>query len=186
MISQIFTQNTFKIISLFSLSPGSSFNRKAIKEKTKLNNIPLDEAIARLISSEILKKEKNYYSINFENEYSQGFIDICSKQQKQMKNLPLNIYFLITDFVLQISTHKHAEAYLFGSYSKLIFTEKSDVDIAVVSIKIDKKAIEKTARKLEKTYKKQIQLHYFEKKAFYKNKKDPIVKEIIENGIKLT
>ena len=69
MITQIFTQNCMKIMTLFGLSPGSRLNRKQIKEKVYLNNIPLDFSLLRLVNSGILKRERNFYSINFENEY---------------------------------------------------------------------------------------------------------------------
>lgn len=185
MISQVFTQNAFKVISLFSLSPGSRFNRKEIKERTFLNNQPLDDALAGLLSSGIIRKEGNYYSVNFENEYSQRLIELCLKQHKQMKSLPLKVYFLIADLVSALSKKKGMETYLFGSYSKLIFTDESDIDIAVLYTSVDKKAIGKEAEKLEKSYGKKVQMHFFDKKAFYSNKKDPLVREILKNGVKL-
>ncbi len=188
MISQAFTQNAFKVLSLFAVSPGSRLNRKEIKEKTKLNNIPLDEALLRLTSSKLIGKEGNYYSINFENEFSRKLIELCSKQQKKLKSLPTNVFFLLVDFVFQASLQKGTEAFLFGSYSKLIFHDKSDVDIAIVSPasqKTNKDAFEKLSEKLEELYKKQIQLHFFEKDTFYRNKKDPLVKEILKNGVRL-
>lgn len=185
MISQAFTQNTFKIMSLFSLSPGSRFNRNEIKGKTNLNNVPLDEGLVRLLNSKILKKEGNYYSLDFENEYSQKFTDICSRQHKQMKSLPLSAYFLLADFVFSMSLHKGVETYLFGSYSKLIFTGKSDIDIAILEPKINRAPAERIIRKLERAYGTRIQAHYFDKKAFYRSKKDPLVREITKNGIRL-
>lgn len=102
-----------------------------------------------------------------------------------MKSLPLKVYFLIADLVSALSKKKGMETYLFGSYSKLIFTEESDIDIAVLSTSIDKKAIGKEAEKLEKSYGKKVQMHFFDKKAFYSNKKDPLVREILKNGVKL-
>ncbi len=68
MINQIFNLDSFKILSLFSLSPGSRFRRKEIKERTKLNNIPLDKTLLKLLSGKILKKEENLYMLNFENK----------------------------------------------------------------------------------------------------------------------
>ncbi len=80
---------------------------------------------------------------------------------------------------------KENEIWLFGSYSKLVFNEKSDVDIAfLISDKIDKEKIRKYLRKIEKHYEKTIEEHFFEKKVFYKNKKDLLVKEIIQHGIR--
>ena len=104
-----------------------------------------------------------------------------------MRQLPLMIYYLILDVVAAISLFKSIEAYLFGSYAKLIYTEKSDVDIAIMHHKEFKKK-EQIARiilKLEKSYNKKIEIHYFEKEKFYKNKKDLLVKGILKDGIKL-
>ena len=68
MINPAFTPDCFKIMTLFSVSPGSRHNRNEIKEKIGLNNVPLDNALFRLLNSSILKKEGNFYSVNFENE----------------------------------------------------------------------------------------------------------------------
>ena len=187
MISQIFDLDSFKIISLFSLSPGSRFRRKEIKEKTKLNNVPLDKALLRLLSSGILKKEENFYKINFHNENAKKIVEISSKQYKDLKELPFDVYLLLLDLVSEFSVIKGIEVYLFGSYSKLIYNEKSDVDIAILTPEIfnKKNNIQKTIQKLEKIYKKNIETHFFVKKLFYKNKKDMLVKEIIRNGMRL-
>ncbi|MFH0752432.1 MAG: nucleotidyltransferase domain-containing protein [archaeon] len=186
MISQAFTQNCFKIITLFSLSPGSNLNRTEIKNKTRLNNVPLDNALTSLTNSGILKKKTNY-SINFEHDYSKPLLELCKKQYKQLKELPLNAYFPIIDLTNSLSKLKDLEIILFGSYSKLIYTTKSDIDLALLhSRMIDKKAVQKTTQWLEKTYGINIEIHYFDKEGFYKNKKDPLVKEILKNGVKLS
>ncbi len=186
MINQIFDLDSFKIISLFSLSPGSRFRRKEIKERTKLNNVPLDKALLRLLSCKILKRDENFYKINFQNENAKKIIEISSKQYKELKELPLDIYLLLLDLVSGFSIIKGIEVYLFGSYSKLIYNEKSDVDLAVlITEKFNKKTTQKTVQKLEKVYKKNIEIHFFVKRLFYKNRKDPLVKEIIKNGVRL-
>ena len=186
MISQIFTQDCFKIITLFSISPGSKHNRKDIQEKIRLYNVPLDKALKRLINSKILKRESNYYSINFEEEYSKKFIDICSSEYRLLKEIPLDVYFLLVDMINYFSRMKGREIYLFGSYSKLIYKDNSDVDIAVIySNLINKKPINGFVLKIEKNYDKNIEIHYFEKKDFYKNKKDPLIKNIIKDGVRL-
>ncbi len=186
MISPIFDSDALKVLSLFSISPGSSFRRWEIRDKVKLNNVTLDKSLAKLLASKIIKKTKGIYSVNFENDDGKKIINILSKQYKELKELPFNIYLLLLDMVEKFSLIKSAELYLFGSYSKLIYTEKSDVDFAVLSDKaINKKSIEKAVVKLEKVYGKSVEPHYFAKKDFYSNKKDPLVKEILRNGIGL-
>ncbi len=184
MISQIFDTNTFKILSLFSISPGSKFRRKEIKERTKLNNVPLDTTLLKTINSGIIKKEENLYHINFENEHAKQIIQIISQQYKKMKELPFDVYCILIDISSHLSGKGGIEAYLFGSYSKLVYREDSDVDIAILGL-ADKKQIQKTAQMLGKTYKKGIELHFFEKEKFYKNRKDPLVRDILRNGIRI-
>ena len=43
----------------------------------------------------------------------------------------------------------------------------------------------KVVAKLEKKYERKIEIHTFEKKAFYQNKNDPLIKNILKDGIKL-
>ena len=173
-------------MTLFSLSPGSRFNRKELKERTILSNLSLDKALANLTSSGVLKREKSHYSVDFENPYSKMLLEVCGKQHKQMKEIPLDVYFLLADAVEGVSMQKGIELFLFGSYSKLVYKKDSDVDIAVLHGKrIDKTGIKNLFLKLEKRYGKSIEIHFFEKSGFYRNKRDPLVKGIIKDGILL-
>ncbi|MBS3166319.1 nucleotidyltransferase domain-containing protein [Candidatus Woesearchaeota archaeon] len=186
MISPLFHSDCFKVLSLYGLSPGSRFNRSEIKQRTKLHNVLLDKALALLLSSGMIRKEKRYFSLNFENEYTQPVMELVRKQHKQMRELPLLIYHLITDVVAAISIFKEMEVYLFGSYAKLIYTDKSDIDLAVIHTKkfTKKGQITKIISKMEKNYNKKIEVHYFEKEGFYRNK-DLLVRSIIKDGIRL-
>ena len=186
MISPVFDQNIFKIISLFSLSPGSRFSRKEIKGKTELNNVPLDISLSRLLKSAILKKEARLYSVNFENEGGKSIVQLAAKQYKELKDLPFDVYLLLVDIAYMTSVAKEAEVHLFGSYSKLVYREGSDIDIALLTTKkFNKKAFEKHMSKIEKVYRKNVEVHYFDKFDFYKSKKDPLVTEILKNGVRL-
>lgn len=152
-----------------------------------MNNVPLDNALARLISSGIIKKDGGFYSINFENNHAEQIMNILITQYKRMKNLPLDVYLLLADIAYELSSVR-IELWLFGSYSKVTYSDKSDVDIAILGQKLDKiekNKVKKTIAKLEKTYGKKIEGHFFEKNAFYNNKKDPLVKDILQNGIKI-
>ncbi len=185
MITQVFNKDILKILTIFSISPGSRFLRKELKEKTKLNNINLDKVINILINSDLIKKEKRFFSLNLDN--AKFIIELVSNEYKRLKELPFYVYFSIIEIVFFLSKLKKIDVYLFGSYAKLIFKDTSDIDIAIVSDKINdkgKKELNKIIGKLESKYKKNIEIHYFTK-DFYKNKKDPLVKEILRNGIKL-
>ena len=187
MISQLFHQDCFKVLSLYALSPGSRFNRTEIKQRTKLHNVSIDKALLLLLNSGILKKERRYHSLNFENEYTPKIMDIGRKQYRELRELPLTIYYLLLEIVMSLSLLKNVELYLFGSYAKLIHTEKSDVDIAIVHTRDfkNKEVIATIIPKIERVYDRKIEIHYFEKEAFYKNKKDLLIKGILKDGIRL-
>lgn len=186
MIIQIFNKNLLKILTIFSISPGSRFQRKEIKEKTRMSNVNLDNAISLLLNSNIIKKEKRLLHLNLEDKNTKAIVDLVSNQYKELKEVPLNVYFSIIELVYLLSKFG-IDVYLFGSYAKLIFKEDSDIDMAIISDKIrakEKSEINKLIRKLEAKYKRNIQTHYFSKK-FYKNKKDPLVEDILKNGVRL-
>ncbi|MEK6850483.1 MAG: nucleotidyltransferase domain-containing protein [Nanoarchaeota archaeon] len=181
MITSIFNQNIMKILTLFSISPGSRFLRNDLKEKTKLNNATLDESLNILFASKILKKEKRMIILNL--EYKE-IINLIKKDHLHLNNLYTEAYFPILDLIFYLSKLKHIQAYLFGSHAKLIYNDKSDIDIAIVSNHIsqkEKSKLNSVVKKIEKRYKKQIELHYFGN-DFYKNKKEPLVNDILKNG----
>jgi len=185
MIAQIFDGNAFKILTVMSLSKGSRFQRKELKERTRMNNVILDKTLQTLLNSGVIKKEVKYFALNLENKYAKQFSEMLLQQYKDLKELPLNAYFSIADAVSFLSRLK-LEVFLFGSYSKLIFKETSDIDLAIISETISghKKEISGFFQKIEKRYGKTIELHYFGS-DFYKNRKDPLVNEILKNGVKL-
>ena len=186
MIAQIFDLDCFKILSVFALAPGMRLRRQELKQKTKLNNVPLDGALARLASAKILLKEKKLFVVNFENVQSKPVISLISQQYKMMRELPLDVYFFLLDVSNKLTTTTPIELWLFGSYAKLIYKENSDVDIALLAPKnFDKEFAIKLMQKFEKKYDKNIELHVFDKARFYKNKRDPLVKEILRAGLRL-
>jgi predicted nucleotidyltransferase len=183
---QIFNKDILKLLTIFSISPGSKFSRDELKKKTKMNNVILDNALTVLSHSKIILKEKRFFSLNLDDETTKKVIEIISLNYKKLKSLPLEVYFSIVDFVYFLSKYKNFKAYLFGSYSKLIFSDKSDIDIAIISDLSDKnkKVFNKIVQKIEKVYGKEIEIHYFST-DFEKQKNDPLVKEILKNGVQL-
>lgn len=181
----LFDKNARKILSLFSTSPGSRLNRKTIQEKTNINNIILDKTLNQLVNFKFLIREKNFFSLNFKNEDTKKIIGLLSENYNKLKQLPLKEYFMILDIKEEFSKIKKInEIYLFGSYAKLIFKKTSDIDFAIISNEINKKEINKIISKLEERFNKKIEVHFFTR-DFYNNKRDPIVKEILRDGIKL-
>lgn len=185
MIAPIFNKDILEVLTVFSISPGSKFLRKELKERTRLNNINLDNAITILLNSNLIKKEKRFLSLDLNNV--KQIIMLVSEQYQELKELPLDVYFTIVNLIFLLSKFKGINVYLFGSYAKLVYKEKSDIDIAIVSDSITnkgKKEISRLIQKLESRYAKKIEIHYFGI-DFYKNKKDTLVQEIIKNGLKL-
>jgi len=184
MIMPIFNQNIIKILALLSISPGSKFLRNEIKEKTKLNNATLDDSLNILLNAKIIKKDKRLIFLNL--EYKE-IIDLVKAEHQKLNNLYTEVYFPILEILSFLSIQKNLKAYLFGSHAKLIYNENSDIDIAIISNKFHQKQkdkLNKLISKIEKKYKKNIETHYFTN-DFYKNKKDPLVKDILKNGRQL-
>ncbi|HIG98757.1 TPA: hypothetical protein HA231_05030 [Candidatus Woesearchaeota archaeon] len=105
MISPVFNQDSFKLLTVFSLSPGSRFRRNELKEFTHLNNVTLDKSLFRLVSSGVLGKN-GAYSLNLENEASEVLIKLCAKEHARLKRIPFNAYFMLLDLVFRASLFK--------------------------------------------------------------------------------
>ena len=186
MISNIIDKNIIKIISYLLISPGSRYTRKDLKEKTGMNNIPLDNTLKKLKSLKIIKEVSNLYYLNFEDEKAKNLLEIIQKEYKEF-NLPYQIFNILLNIAEKLSKIKEIkEILLFGSYSKLIYSPKSDIDIAIIFYdkiknkdKLEKK-INKELIKISKKSKKQIEAHYFNDKDM--NAKDPLVKDILKNN----
>lgn len=188
MIANLFDKNVVKVLALFLISPGSKHIRKEIKEKTEMNNIPLDNTLNKLLNLRIIKQEKSLLLLNQEYEFK-NLIEKIRKEFVEL-NLPLKIYYIVlevSDKLAEISAVK--QVYLFGSYAKLIYHEKSDIDFAVIfDNKIKKReAIEKKItqiiEKVSDKKKKEIEAHFFLDKNM--KEKDPLIKDILRNSKKI-
>ena len=187
MISNIFNKDAVKILSYLLISPGSKYTRNEIKEKTKMNNIPLDKTLTKLIILKILKKEKNLLMLNLGQEEAKEII-IKIKEDFKKLNLPHNIFSTTLDISDKLAELKYIrKAILFGSYAKLIYSDNSDIDIAIIlDVKVKnlnklKKIIEKDINKISKKNKKEIELHFFNESDL-KHKEDALIKDILRNG----
>lgn len=185
MLFNLIDKNCLKILLLFSMSPGRKRIRREIKEEGKFNNITLDYALNKLVFFKMLNEKKKIYSLELENSFIKEFIE----KRKSLSNLPLNIQYMLLDFIDKISLFKKIKSIiLFGSYSKLIFTDKSDLDIAIIfddnivnQTSLEKKIFQ-IKQDLSKKYSKEIECHYF-LDSDMKHKEDPLIKDIIRNGI---
>lgn len=185
MIINFIDQNCAKILLFLAISPGSKYRRNEIKEKTTLNNVPLDISLNKLLALNIIKEKNKIYSLSLDNNFVKDLFD----KRVEISYLPLIIQYAILDLTdKMIEIRKISNIILFGSYSKIIFSDKSDIDIAVIlrnnSVK-DKSKIEKKisliSRKISKKYKKEIHYHLFFENDL-KHKEDPLIKDILRNG----
>ena len=189
MISNLFDKNTMRILSYFLISPGSRYSRKELKENTKMNNVPLDQTIARLKTLKIIEEKKKLYSLNLQNEEFKIILEQLQQEYKRF-SVPYEIFNILIDISDRISRVKQVkEAFLFGSYAKLIYSEKSDIDIAIIFYneiknknKLEKK-INKELMKISKKSKTQIEVHYFSDADM--KAKDPLIKDILKNNKKI-
>ncbi|MFH1900667.1 MAG: nucleotidyltransferase domain-containing protein [Candidatus Omnitrophota bacterium] len=158
--------------------------------KYKLNNknimLGCNEDTTFLIDGVAKKRDKNIVEFN-------GCIKIVTQNGNNSRNIALNdVQVHLTNGEMTtiammnpvIEKEIDGEVYLFGSYAKLSFKEISDIDIAVISDTVDKKKFNSFTSKFEKKFGKKIEIHYFSK-SFYNNKRDPLVKEILQHGVKL-
>src|SRR3989344_5404489 len=87
--------NIAKVLTIFSISPGSRLNRKMIKEKTNMPNLVLDKTLYTLINLNVLIKEKNLFLINHKNTKVKEILSALYERYSIFKQLPLREYFLI-------------------------------------------------------------------------------------------
>lgn|SRR3989338_148201 len=184
MIINLIDRNSASVIAFLAISPGSRYLRNEIKDKTGLNNVTLDYALAGLLNFKLIKVEGRIYSLNLENHLAK---QILEEIKSKFNSLPLKIQIILLDFISSVSKIRGIESIiLFGSYAKLIYSEKSDLDIAIIfnNERSKDKAEDKISSivdKLSSKYKKEIQEHLFVKEDL-KHKEDLLIKDIIRNG----
>lgn len=185
MIGLIFDTNCFKILSLFAVSQEDGYKRNEVKEKTKLNNVPLDKALTKLLLSHVLAVENNVYTLDLDNKYTKRAVKLALRQYRSLNELPFDLYLLLIDLVDGFSSIKNLEIYLSDDPSKSSY-QKSSIEITIITPKeVDKKSTSKIIKKLTTKYRKQVEVHDYISASFYKNQNDPKIKDLITNGIKL-
>ena len=95
MIINLLNRNSARVIILFSTSPGRKYLRKEIREKTEINNVPLDASLAELANLKIIVKKGKIYSLNLEN----NLVSQILEELKEVSYIPLKIRFILNDFI---------------------------------------------------------------------------------------
>ena len=107
--------NAAKILTVFSLSPGSRLNRKTLQEKTKMNNIILDKTINQLVNF-------NFLCANF-------FIFSYSLPYPASVNLKFLSGFFCTSFA-----NMHSKNSIFFSFTNLLTKIKLNIFFPFFSV----------------------------------------------------
>lgn len=186
MKANLFDKNLVKVLSYFLISLGSRYRRKELKEKTGMNNITLDSMLNKLKAYSILKEKRNLYSVNMENQQTQPLLNELKREYDEF-HLPHSIFNILVEISEKTTREKNiAQIILFGSYAKLIYTDTSDIDIAVIfkesarNTSSIEKELQKVMEKVGKRYQKKIELHFFHEEDLKKH--DALVKDIVRNG----
>jgi predicted nucleotidyltransferase len=184
MLINLIDKNCAKILLTFIMSPGRKWNRKEIRERTGLNNVPLDISLNKLLFLKIINEKNRIYSLNLDNTFVKNLLE----EREILVNLPFNVQFALIDLIDGISKFRGIDrVILFGSYSKLVFTDNSDIDLAIIvkngleyEPKLEKQ-IFVISDKISKKHKKNIECHFFEEKDM-KHKEDAMIRDILRNG----
>jgi len=187
------SKSVWRVLSVLTESPGQGITKEEIKKITKLGGNSIFNSINILLKNDLIISNKvgkrTYYKINLTNNYSILIKDILDLEKKDLNGLDPKVVILLREFSRVVNDIVDVKSvYVFGSIVKNSYTEKSDVDIAVVLNKEmqtkERIEIEKIDEKLEKRFGREIQVHFFMEKEF-KQLKNTLVEQVHRDGIKL-
>lgn len=183
-------KSTWRILELLLETPRKAVSRPELLEHTWLGNAPLSQSLRRLVSANILIKEKKgkkeFYYLNLGNEYLLTLQGIWGKERKSLHYLDYDLKVILSELtrpLLEFSGIK--EIILFGSQAKGTASIQSDIDLAVIFENKTTAEIEitKIVKVIKEKFNKEIQIHYFTEKSFME--KNILVNEIKSEGISL-
>lgn len=178
------------ILLLFSFFPGKGLYRKEILEATGLSNIALDKSLMKMQNLGLCLKEKRIIKLNNTHPYINMMIEIFQRERKKLNNPSYKEYRVIKEALRKILDQwKHYKFVIFfGSRAKLIHTEESDYDIAIVfnsEQDLIQMKLSNELREVSQKFSVKIQAHYFSYKEFVAKKKarSPLIMDIIKDGM---
>ena len=179
-------KTAWKILRVMSEAPGKGITRREIREITRAGNFALSNSLKELERYRIILKKKEgrreIFWLNSANPLVQHILNIFEWERTKLKNLQPSKVIFLAKIVEEVSKINPKSIILFGSHAKGIATEESDYDLCVIVPKKYRKNIMKICKLPEN-----VQIHLFEEKEFerLKKEKDPLVEEIIRDGIEL-
>lgn len=190
------TRTAWKILFVLAEAPGKAVSRKEIQSLTKLGNKTVIKFLLLLEKFEIISSDKigksYYYKFNLSNDFVAQLLQIIQLEKKKLNNIDFVILNTLREFVYELTNanlDNLNKVILFGSYAKRTYSDKSDIDVAIILNEKntnDELLITEIIDRLNKRFKKEIQPHYYAEKEFNElQKKDRLVQEIIKDGIAL-
>ena len=180
-------KTAWKILRLLSQAPGKGISIKQIKQLTKAGNFALSNSIALLVKYKILNTKKvgkkNIYWLNTSNPIVRKLIELFDIESNIMKGLPPSMITMLSKVVEQIvESINPKKVILFGSYAKGTASLRSDIDLCMI---VDKKL--KKYRVAISKLPENVQVHLFTEQEFgdLRKNKDPLIEDIILDGIEL-
>ncbi len=179
------TNIKLEIINLFKSNYLAQFHVREMAKLTKKNHVTLlphlkDLEKDKIFTAKTIGKNK-VYSLNFENIIAKNYLTLSETIETTSF---LEQVFLIKKITKEVfNLNLSGTIILFGSYTKKIFHEDSDIDLFYLGQITDKEI--QNIKSIGKTYGKTIDV----KKSTLKNfeyglrKKEPLIIEIIKNHI---
>ncbi len=184
-------RSVWRVLLLYSYSPGKGMVREEIKKLAGLRNVPLDSALRKLVLFGVLRQEGRLYRIDVGSEYAKKILELLSDMKRGLRGIGYELLIILDGFVREAVKAKALKSIiLFGSHAKLTARKGSDVDLCVITSQREEKLefrIQDVCESIFKESGSRIQVHYFTESGFEdgRKKKDPLVMDIIKDGIRL-
>lgn len=184
----------WRILIVLSELPGRGVTREEIRKFTKLGSKSLTDNLKILKEFNIIKATKEgkltFYKLNLANEFTTRIIELCNLEKEKLNNLNFEISIIVREFIrMCLDIIEPKKIILFGSSVKTRYRKDSDIDICLITEKKlsveNDLSLEHATEKIEKRFKRNIQIHSFAEQEFEKLKKSKnlLVSEIIRDGI---
>lgn len=174
-----------KIVDLLARNPEEKYSINEIAKILSEHYSFVHKITNKLIKDKIILKEKigksHICSLNIQNEKTIALIILSEIERKEkFFNSNKELKLIFDDFVKSVKSKISVESIiLFGSYAKGIQTQKSDIDLLIISDKKNK--VDRCARDIYAKYGKEINAVIMTSNDFRGQKNKPLIKEIINN-----
>lgn len=184
----------WRILAVLSELPGRGVTREELRKFTRLGSKSLTDSLKTLKAFGVIKAEKQgkmtYYKLSLANRFTMQIIELCNLEKEKLNNLNFEISIILREFVrMCLEVIIPAKIILFGSSVKTRHREDSDIDICIVTEEKtnvdDDLMLQHAADRIEKRFKRSIQIHLFSEQEFEKLKKSKslLADEITRDGI---